>query len=215
MFILYITNNPLLVSLAFRIDDEIIRPYASRLSPDTYVLRQTPTAPISSTHEVTSDAIHNDAATPAVKSITPAVTIVYITPTPMEISISEEDLWNALLTYRTNHHKSSIQSSEALCNYARERADELFNRLQTNPDDPLDNHDGFSRDADSGYVFQKTGFNTVGENLAYTPGYTTATQIIEWGWDTSPNHRSLQLSDGITHGCITGIHPIYVGIYTY
>lgn len=134
-----------------------------------------------------------------------------LTPTP--VVITEEQLWQALVNYRHTHQKSEIQQSESLCVYARERANELINRLKTDPEDPLDAHAGFNRDAESGYVFEKTGFNKIGENLAYTPSLVNATEIIEWGWDTSSGHRQMQLSNDVTHACITGIHPIYVGMF--
>jgi uncharacterized protein YkwD len=208
-FAVFITNNSQLESFAKKVEEEIILPYYYRYhgydNQNTNLIQ-----PQTSTHEVTPAL--NRTSQPVIE---PPVTIIYITPTPSSAEISEEELWNALVEYRTNHGKSTIQKSEVLCQYARNRAKELSDRLATNPDDPLDNHAGFSRDADSGSVFEQTGFNTVGENLAYTPSYTSATQIIEWGWDTSPGHRSLQLSNDITHGCLTGIHPIYVGIYTY
>lgn len=137
------------------------------------------------------------------------------TATPTPINITEEQLWQALVNYRQTHQRDEIQQSESLCTYARERTNELVNRLKTDPEDPLDAHAGFNRDAESGYVFEKTRFNKIGENLAYTPSLINATKIIEWGWDTSSGHRGLQLSDEVTHGCITGIHPIYVGIFGF
>ncbi|MCR4263411.1 MAG: hypothetical protein NUV98_01695 [Candidatus Roizmanbacteria bacterium] len=212
MFVLYITNNIHLESFAKKIEREMIIPYSQRFSsleevgsvvPDIDEISPTDTP--TSTPELTEEKAEPQ----------PTANVRSATSTSSEISISEDDLWQALSAYRSTHGKSTIEKSEALCSYARFRSQELFDRLQTNPDDPLDAHAGFSRDADSGYVFEVTGYNTVGENLAYTPGYTNATQIIEWGWDTSPGHRSLQLSDDVTHGCISGIHPIYVGIFTY
>ncbi|MBI4136723.1 CAP domain-containing protein [Candidatus Roizmanbacteria bacterium] len=207
MFGLYITNNIHLESLAKKIEREMIVPYTQRFSSfeevryADYIQEPVPT-------EFVPVATPDDDTEPVIQG-------TYSITSPAEITISESELWQALSTYRTTHGKSAIQQSESLCIYARSRAKELYDRLETNPDDPLDGHAGFSRDADSGHVFKVTGYNTVGENLAYTPGYTNATQIIEWGWDTSPGHRSLQLSEDITHGCITGIHPIFIGIFTY
>ena len=204
MLVLYITNNTHLESFAKKIEREMIMPYSQRFS----------------SVEESGYTTNMDQISPTeIPSNTPEPSVAerekHVTTTASGISISEEELWQALTTYRTTHGKSAIEKSESLCSYGRFRAQELFDRLQTNPDDPLDGHAGFSRDADSGHVFKTTGYNTVGENLAYTPGYTNATQIIEWGWDTSPGHRSLQLSEDVTHGCISGIHPIFVGIFTY
>lgn len=205
MFCVYISNNAHLESFARKIEREMIIPYSQRFSSMEEM--QPINAPEELVEETPEPTIEEDEE--------PPVTIIYVTPTPADISISEAELWEALTSYRNMHDKSTIEKAESLCTYARYRATELYERLQTNPDDPLDGHAGFSRDADSGYVFEVTGYNTVGENLAYTPGYTNATQIIEWGWDTSPGHRSLQLSEDVTHGCISGVHPIYVGIFTY
>lgn len=79
--------------------------------------------------------------------------------------------------------------------------------------EPLDAHAGFKRDADSGALFEQTGFSAVAENLAYLPDSMTATQIIEWGWDTSTSHREAQLSNEWTHGCVVGTRPFYVGLF--
>lgn len=92
---------------------------------------------------------------------------------------------------------------------------ELSERLKTLDSDqePLDAHAGFKRDADNGVLFDRTGFPAVAENLAYLPDFRTATEIIEWGWDTSTSHREAQLSNEWTHGCVVGTRPIYVGIF--
>ena len=61
-------------------------------------------------------------------------------------------------------------------------------------------------------VFEETGFNQVAEVLAFLPTAQTATQVLEWGWDSSPAHREGLLSNDMTHACITGTSPFYVGI---
>lgn len=151
--------------------------------------------------------------TPVTKSeVTRYVTIIYITPT-FPPTVSEESLIEALNSYRISHGISSLTGSETLCAYARKRVGELYDRYQKNPDNPLDAHAGFEEDAKNGYLFEATGFNQIGENLAFTPSYSTATEIIEWGWDSSEGHRNLQLSTDMTHVCLSGKHPIYVGIF--
>ena len=45
--------------------------------------------------------------------------------------------------------------------------------------------------------------------------YATATQIIEWGWDSSTPHRNAQLSNDWTHACVSGRFPFYVGIFAH
>jgi len=133
-------------------------------------------------------------------------------PTPTSVSISETDLWNALKEYRKDHKKTELQLDENLCLYARQRTQELINRLKIlkSGDSPLDAHAGFERDTNSGLAFTQTGFNVLAEDLAYDPPATSGVQIVEWGWDSSTPHRESLLSDEMTHGCVTGIYPIYV-----
>ena len=202
--VLFITNNSRMEWLAKRIRRDMIQPYSNRYSIVYIQPTEYPEEPTT----VPTDTL-----------VEPTMVV---TPRPVQqtvpvqgVSISEEELWNALTLYRQAHGRKSLNRSELLCQYARKRTNELIERLKTSPDDPLDNHEGFKRDADSGYVFESTGYNYVGENLAFTPSYTSATQVIEWGWDTSSGHRELQLSDDISNGCIAGIHPVFVGIYSY
>lgn len=137
-----------------------------------------------------------------------------VSPIPAP-EVSEIDLWNALLSYRASHERTLLARDESLCAFARDRAAEHLERLKTLSSDqePLDAHAGFKRDADSGVLFDRTGFPAVAENLAYLPDSRTATQIIEWGWDTSTSHREAQLSNEWTHGCVVGTRPFYVGIF--
>ena len=136
------------------------------------------------------------------------------TPTPPP-TISEANLYNALQDYRTANSRTHLVFEENLCVYARKRVQEHLRRLETlKPDEtPLDAHAGFQRDADSGELFRVTDMKAVAENLAYLPAYTTATQIIEWGWDSSTAHRDAQLSNDWTHVCLSGKYPFYVGIF--
>lgn len=132
-------------------------------------------------------------------------------PTPAPIpnaGISETDLWNALVNYRTSHNRTPAIREESLCQYARKRVQQHLGRAD------LDNHSGFQADADSGALFSETGnsFTQLGEVLAYLPNVQTATQVIEWGWDSSPAHREGLLSNDSTHACIVGTSPFFVGI---
>lgn len=138
-----------------------------------------------------------------------------VSPVPAP-QVFETDLWNALLSYRASHQRTSLERDESLCLYARDRVSEHSERVKTLSDDqePLDAHAGFQRDADSGVLFEKTGFPAISENLAYLPNSMTATQIVEWGWDTSTSHREAQLSNEWTHGCVVGTRPFYVAIFT-
>jgi uncharacterized protein YkwD len=194
---LFILNYSFYPILAGKIEQEFIIPYYRSASKDE------PAEDIS--QPITLEEVETEFTldpTPTKK-----VTV------QQKASISEDALWQALSIYRKTQGKKDLLRSDKLCQYARKRAEELVIRLKTNPEDPLDAHAGFKRDADSEYIFTFSGFTNIGENLAYTPSYTSATQVIEWGWDTSEEHRKLQLSDDITHGCISGIHPIYVAMY--
>lgn len=148
--------------------------------------------------------------------ITPRPTKTIKSPTPPP-HISEDQLWQALLDYRQAQNRTHLVKEESLCVYARKRVEEHQARYLTlGPDDkPLDSHAGFERDAANETIFKDTNFPALAENLAYLPGYATATQIIEWGWDSSTPHRNAQLSNDWTHGCIAGRFPFYVGIFAH
>lgn len=127
-------------------------------------------------------------------------------PTPPP-TISEADLYSALRDYRTSNGRTHLVLEENLCTYARKRVEEHLKR------NSLDAHAGFQRDADSGELFKITDMKAVAENLAYLPAYSTATQIVEWGWDSSTAHRDAQLGNDWTHVCLSGKYPFYVGIF--
>lgn len=131
--------------------------------------------------------------------------------------IGEVALWQALIQYRSAHQRNDLVLEEPLCRYARSRVEELKNRLtQISPDDSaLDGHSGFHRDAQSGMLFKDTGFPAVSENLAYLPNAANATQVIEWGWDTSTSHRDAQLSNEWSHGCVVGPGPFFVALFAH
>ncbi len=128
--------------------------------------------------------------------------------------ITETELWQALVNYRASHNSIPLVHEESLCVYGRKRLAEHQLRLKetTDPNSVLDNHLGFQRDADSGSLFTETNFNFVSEVLAFIPDASNAVQVIEWGWDSSPEHREGLLSNEMTHGCIVGIKPLFVGI---
>lgn len=131
--------------------------------------------------------------------------------------ISEDQLWQALADYRKAQNRTNLVREESLCVYARKRVEEHQTRFLTlGPEDQaLDSHAGFERDAANQSVFKDTNFPALAENLAFLPDYATATQIIEWGWDSSFPHRNAQLSNDWTHACISGRFPFYVGIFAH
>ena len=154
---------------------------------------------------------------PETGNITPRPTIRPAKkPTPPP-HISEDQLWQALLDYRQSQNRTHLVKEESLCVYARKRVEEHQARYLTLKDDekPLDSHAGFERDAANESLFKDTNFPALAENLAFLPGYANATQIIEWGWDSSLPHRNAQLSNDWTHACVAGRFPFYVGIFAH
>lgn len=149
-------------------------------------------------------------------TITPRPTKSVKAPTPPP-QISENQLMQALLDYRQAQNRTHLVKEESLCVYARKRVEEHHERYKSLKDGeaPLDSHAGFERDAANESVFKETNFPALSENLAYLPGYATATQIIEWGWDSSSPHRNAQLSNDWTHACVSGRFPFYVGIFAH
>ena len=137
-------------------------------------------------------------------------------PTP-PLQVTEEQLWNALVLYRQEQNRTPLVLEESLCAYSRSRVKELEQRATAlrAGESPLDAHAGFQRDADSGALFSQTGFPALAENLAYLPGYKSATQIIEWGWDSSSAHRAAQLGNEWTHACVVGTYPFYAALFAH
>ena len=138
------------------------------------------------------------------------------------LDFTREQLWQALVDYRHAHTKSDLQQSDDLCNYANKRVAEHLDMFVNKPKEeypnqdkyPLDAHAGFSRDGESGYVFEATGFNIIAENLAYWPTAQAPNHVIEWGWDTSTEgHKEVQLSEEYSHACIMGSGGFYVAIF--
>jgi len=137
--------------------------------------------------------------------------------------ISEDELWSALGEYRKDHQVPELSHDEKLCVYARKRLQDQLTLLKENKPAasypipakyPLDAHDGFKKDADTGYVFEVTNRSVVAENLAYWPTATYGVHVIEWGWDTSTEgHRETQLSTEYTAACLTGSKGFYVAIF--
>lgn len=141
---------------------------------------------------------------------------------PAPAPLSESQLFEALTIYREAHKVSRLTQSENLCVYARKRLNdhiEMFKNTKKEnypvPDKyPLDAHEGFKKDAESGYSFQTAGMNRLAENLAYWPNATFATQIIEWGWDASTEgHKETQLSTEYSHACLTNKDGFTVAIF--
>lgn len=144
-------------------------------------------------------------------------------PSASIVQFTEDQLWEALSIYRQSQGRSTLQRDENVCQYARKRVQDHLNLIanKTSPDDypvkekyPLDAHQGFKTDADSGYVFEITQKNQVAENLAYWPNAQDPIHVIEWGWDTSTEgHREAQLNNDWTHACLSGKDGFFVAIF--
>jgi uncharacterized protein YkwD len=143
-------------------------------------------------------------------------------PVPTAKNFSESEIWSALGEYRRAHQRTTLELDDNLCIYARKRVDEHISMMSSkqevdypNPDKyPLDAHEGFKRDGDSGILFEITKRNLIAENLAYWPSAQYPHHVIEWGWDTSTEgHREAQLSNDFSHGCISGRDGFYVAIF--
>ncbi len=145
-----------------------------------------------------------------------------ISTTPIK-NFTEAELWNALSIYRQSQGRTTLSQDDKLCEYARKRVNDQLELLAShldpasypNPDKyPLDAHDGFSKDAESGLLFDMTQRQQVAENLAYWPTAQDPIHVIEWGWDTSTEgHRETQLSNDFTHACLSGKDGFYVAIF--
>lgn len=145
-------------------------------------------------------------------------------PSPQPVrNISDDELWQALAEYRQDHKMNDLTRDDKLCSYAKKRLADQLKLYQSKtpqsaypvPDKyPLDAHDGFKKDADSGFVFEITGKHMVAENLAYWPNAQYGTHVIEWGWDSSTEgHRETQLSNDYDTACLTGSQGFFVAIF--
>lgn len=173
-----------------------------------------------------SDLTHMCVATSA-SEVVIALVSAQATPTSQQplvpMDFSEDQLWQALTTYRHSQGRSDLTHDENICQYARKRVQDHISLLaqHVNPSQypveskyPLDAHRGFQQDADSGLVFDITQKTEVAENLAYWPNAADPIHVIEWGWDTSTEgHREAQLSNDWTVACLSGQDGFYVAIF--
>jgi hypothetical protein len=172
------------------------------------------------------DLTHLCVATSAAQVVISLVTAkpkAEIYPLPTPASFTEDQLWQALIIYRQSQNRSTLKKDDKLCLYARKRVNDHLDLYNQKLDPalypveskyPLDAHQGFKQDAESGLVFDMTQKNQVAENLAYWPNAADPIHVIEWGWDTSTEgHREAQLSNDWTHGCISGKSGFYVAIF--
>lgn len=102
-----------------------------------------------------------------------------------------DEIVNALNSYRGNLGRSNLSVDGNLSAYASERA----NLFASNSS--LDSHAGFRSYMDNG-GFEKSGFNSLGENSAYASGPMEASKIIKNLFGADSSHDSNQL-DNWTH----------------
>lgn len=179
-----------------------------------------------SAYLLSSELTHICVATSSSQAVVTLVS-ARTTPNPPPANVpknfTEDQLWQALTTYRQSQGRSNLERDENLCIYARKRVQDHLDLFEQKIDPqnypveakyPLDAHQGFQQDADSGIVFEVTNRNQVAENLAYWPNAIDPIHVIEWGWDTSTEgHREAQLSNDWTHACLSGEEGFFVAIF--
>lgn len=172
---------------------------------------------------LTHMCVATDSAEAVVVLVT-ARSLAQVTPPPLTVNnFTEDQLWNALQTYRRSQGRSDLQKDENICRYARKRVQDHLDLLSKHLDAaaypvpekyPLDGHQGFKNDGDSGLLFEITQKTQLAENLAYWPNAQDPIHVIEWGWDSSTEgHREAQLSNDWTSACIAEQNGFYVAIF--
>lgn len=136
--------------------------------------------------------------------------------------IPDDEVVEALNTYRQAHGVHPLNINDNLCQYAQKRVNDLVAY------GGLDNHEGFRRDFANpdeppvGIRDYRPGL--IGENLAYQhcrnmqTGESfiaeTGTALIEWCFDSSTlGHREAQLSSNFQNVCVRHAEGMYVIIF--
>lgn len=104
---------------------------------------------------------------------------------------SAQDIVNALNSYRGSHGLPSLSVDANLSSFAQDRANHFASRGS------LDSHAGFQSYMDNG-GFEKSGFNSLGENSAFISGPMGGEKIIKNIFGADPSHDGNQL-DNWTH----------------
>ncbi len=136
--------------------------------------------------------------------------------------ISNEEVFNALNSYRQSHGVHNLNVNGDLCLYAEKRVQDLL-AFGT-----LDNHEGFKKDFEDQNNLPKPirdyPGTQVAENLAYqhcknmTTGDSfiaqTGTALIEWCFDSSTmGHREAQLNTDFNDACVRSAQGMFVVIF--
>ena len=145
---------------------------------------------------------------------------VLATPAPLNFPpISNQEVFEALNRYRSDHDVHNLHIDENLCQYAEKRVQDLV------AFGSLDNHEGFKQDFEDPENLPTPIRNyhgsTIAENLAFqhcknmTTGdgfiAETGTAIIEWCFDSSTaGHKEAQLSKEYNDVCIRNGQGMFV-----
>lgn len=137
-------------------------------------------------------------------------------------SISNEEVFDALNSYRQSHGVDNLNINGELCTYAEKRVQDLI------AFGSLDNHEGFKRDFANPesvpQAIREYPGSQIAENLAYqscknmTTGDSfiaqTGTALIEWCFDSSTmGHKEAQLSRDFRDVCVRNAQGMFVVIF--
>lgn len=138
------------------------------------------------------------------------------------VEVSDQEVINALNSYRLAHGVAPLQTHPNLCTYAEKRVGDLI------AFGGLDNHEGFKRDFENTENLPQSikdySGTSIGENLAHqycknmTTGESfvaqTGTALIEWCFDSSTKgHREAQLNPDFKNVCVKHGEKMYVVIF--
>lgn len=115
-----------------------------------------------------------------------------------------EEILKALNSYRRVHGTGNLSSDENLCRLAQIRA-ENQEKIST-----LDAHKGLIEYMNDPDHWRELNITAIGENASY--GYVlSGTHLIEWIFDSDPEHRENQLNPEWNLAC-AGISGVTVDI---
>lgn len=136
-------------------------------------------------------------------------------------TIPEGELIVAINAYRQGHGLSSLNTNQALCQETRKRVQDMVSiNAGKQPSAYILSHDGMGTDIANGVLAKTVGLHSYGENIAsayckrtsdgVNVDITTATQLVEWCFDSSSGHRDTLLKPDWTDVCSSGQFPFYV-----
>lgn len=117
---------------------------------------------------------------------------------------SPDEILTSLNAYRKTHGVGQLRSDENLCKLAEMRADQQ-EKIGT-----LDSHKGLIDYMNDPNHWKDLDIKAIGENASY--GYIlSGTHLIEWVFDSDPEHRENQLNPSWNPAC-AGISGVTVDI---